>query len=311
MSQRLTSEAARDLVDRDVPRPIETTVRRRSSGFLRCARRAYSKLWALGRLVRFENCLGAAACVLIAGSRGPWRGLTPAMLGCACVLALGNAVNDVVDVEVDRLGKPKRPLASGAISMESARAVIALLAVLVAALLFVSPATVGAVLVLEACLAIAYSTALRDTALVGTAMFSLQVGSTVLVGGLASEMGDQHLTGFVILTTGLLLLEVVKSVEDYVCDLVGGRRTVAHLVDSDRHDLLIGLAGALYLLTVITAAVWLGTEQSSFVLLAIPSLPLIAIAMLKGRTSPLLRPLVFISKGLWLLGLLGLWGLFH
>jgi len=84
-------------------------------------------------LVRLPNCFTAMTDVLA----GAWLvgalAFSPALallaLASACLYAFGIALNDVADVEIDRVERPKRPLPSGRVSMPAARRLMLILLV--------------------------------------------------------------------------------------------------------------------------------------------------------------------------------------
>lgn len=84
------------------------------------------RAWA--RLLRAPNVAqGAATCAV--GLWAAWPGTSPALIGAAVAattsvaafMAAGNLLNDLDDVESDRVNHPDRPLVSGAITVQVAR----------------------------------------------------------------------------------------------------------------------------------------------------------------------------------------------
>jgi geranylgeranylglycerol-phosphate geranylgeranyltransferase len=77
------------------------------------------------RLVRIHNVLGAAFGAFTGYVVGVgWEirplSLVEALLVVSLVAAGGYSINDVYDLEIDRINKPDRPLPSGAISLRRA-----------------------------------------------------------------------------------------------------------------------------------------------------------------------------------------------
>src|SRR5579863_4022601 len=99
------------------------------------------------RLVRVNNVLVSFAGTAVGGLVARGSGLTlpgPTYLALglaaassAMVTAGGNVLNDVLDVEGDRVNHPYRPLVTGAISLRAARPLAA--GLLVASLLAILP----------------------------------------------------------------------------------------------------------------------------------------------------------------------------
>jgi 4-hydroxybenzoate polyprenyltransferase len=103
------------------------------------------------------NAVATGAIALLAGAEPP----TAARLGAAmlCLQASIGAVNDLADVEVDRLGKPTKPLATGLVLPRTAKVWAAGAAVLGLVLAF--PSGSAATLVAAAGLGLGYAYDLR------------------------------------------------------------------------------------------------------------------------------------------------------
>ena len=83
------------------------------------------------KLLRPENALMAIVATFISGliSLGTdilskWFILSLASLSVILVMLGGNAMNDLFDVESDRINHPNRPLVTGRISLKSAKIAI-------------------------------------------------------------------------------------------------------------------------------------------------------------------------------------------
>jgi geranylgeranylglycerol-phosphate geranylgeranyltransferase len=176
-------------------------------------------------IIRPLNCamatLGAAiGAVLVAES------LTPAIVLALAVVFLitgaGNTVNDYLDVESDRINRPKRPIPSRRISKRQA--------LLLSAALFGSGIFIAYILnnaiclflaVFNSVLLVVYSSSLQNKVLVGNMAIAYLVGSIFLFGGAAA--GDITLPLLLMLLSGLATFarEIVKDLED----LEGDRRS--------------------------------------------------------------------------------------
>jgi geranylgeranylglycerol-phosphate geranylgeranyltransferase len=112
------------------------------------------KALAVLALVRWENALLAVAGVILGAwwvTGRPNQPETIVMAAVAVLLtAFANADNDVLDVDIDRVAHPERPLPSGALSVRVARVIvgIAASAALVLAALLGAGQTLASVLVI-------------------------------------------------------------------------------------------------------------------------------------------------------------------
>ena len=157
-----------------------------------------------------------------------------------------NALNDYLDLEIDRINRPDRPIPSGAISQSSAKGAIVLMSML--SLLSIAGAGViasglveglegwypalviwvGALLLLQNYESTSrLSLRLKERGLPGNIAISLSVGMVVLFGA-AGVFQPLHPRALVVFLVGFLFnlaREIVKDVEDIEGD--AGRETLA------------------------------------------------------------------------------------
>lgn len=122
---------------------------------------------------------------LIAGA--PFVPDNSIILGMAAVFLIsggGMAINDFFDVEIDKLNRPNRPLASGKISKRAALSYSGILFIIgnAAAYMIGFDAFITAVIV--SCLLIAYAAYLKKTILIGNLIISGLVALTFVFGGI-------------------------------------------------------------------------------------------------------------------------------
>jgi geranylgeranylglycerol-phosphate geranylgeranyltransferase len=150
-----------------------------------------------------------------------------AALSAMLIAAYGNIVNDIFDYGVDRIGKPHRPLVSGAISRKAAiwLAIICLvggnvLSHFVDRYAFVLVSGVSVMLML-------YTPALKGRLFLGNIAIALIGGAAFIYGGMAAAnpMGAAIPAGFAFLIH--LGREIVKDIEDREEDAATGYHTAA------------------------------------------------------------------------------------
>ena len=198
-------------------------------------RSAATGVWAVVRLLRPLNMVMFLAGVAVGGALGAgvaaFVGEHAVRLGvAACSAALigggANSLNDVFDLEVDRLNRPDRPLPSGQVPVAVAWSLWGIGSALgVALALPLSHAHVvmaGAAVLLLA----AYSLWLKRLPVVGNLVVAGVVGLSLVYGGWAVGAPAAALPGaaFALLTT--LAREVTKDVEDVAGDAVVRSRTL-------------------------------------------------------------------------------------
>lgn len=138
-------------------------------------------------------------------------------------------INDVVDVDIDRINAPKRPIPSGKVSVRSAKLYAALLAIL--GILSAIPLSIYAVplAVVTFLVSLAYNMRGKKAGLIGNMMVAYCVAVPFLFGGLAvAKSIDVKITVFFFLaflaTAGR---EVVKGIADMEGDRTKGVATIA------------------------------------------------------------------------------------
>ncbi len=172
----------------------------------------------------------AAGPEAFVGSEG--RALALAMASAAFIGAGANAINDVFDLEIDRVNRPDRPLPSGMVSVRAARAFWGLASgVGVVLSAFLSPLHI-VIAVGSVALLYGYSARLKRTALLGNLAVAAVLGLAILYGGLAvAPTGEPAawsvpLLGAAFAFGSTLAREVAKDIEDAVGDATGGARTL-------------------------------------------------------------------------------------
>ncbi len=184
------------------------------------------------------------------------RALLLAMVSATLVGAGSNVINDLYDVEIDRVNKPDRPLAKGTVSARAAWGFWVLLSaggVLFGAMVSPLHAAISAASV---ALLWGYSAKLKGTILLGNVAVAATIGLGVAFGGLAVGLARGPLWAGVGL--GALIVfarEIAKDVEDTEGDRAGGARTLP-IVWGERRALGLSIA----VLVLVLAAVPLAAE---------------------------------------------------
>ncbi len=220
---------------------------------MKAARPALPLKKHLGGLVRLTRPLnavmffaGVALGGVLAAGEGAWAEgnaarLGLAMLSAALVGAGANAVNDVFDLEIDRVNRPARPLPSGAVSVGAARRLWAACSALGVGLsAWLSGVHLG-IAAASVLLLWGYSRWLKRRPLVGNLAIALVLGLAIVYGGLAvTPLGGAgpgapglggagwaaSLLGAAFAFGSTLAREIAKDIEDAEGDAVEGARTL-------------------------------------------------------------------------------------
>ena len=161
-----------------------------------------------------------------AGIRWPTSEAVLAMLSAALVLGAGNAFNDIVDLNIDRINRPGRPLPAGLISRRIA--IIEALVLTVGGLIlawWLGP-TNGLIASGATLLLIIYSLYLKVTPLWGNLAVSLLAAAAFPYGALITGTWGRSWipAGFALLFH--LGREIIKDIEDVKGDATADARTL-------------------------------------------------------------------------------------
>jgi len=173
------------------------------------------------RLMRPLNCLMTAVSVFIGGlivspvadifsAERIWL----AMLAAFLISGAGNAINDYVDVEADKINRPKRPIPSGRVSKNSALIFSLLLFLIGIFLAGIINYVTFAIAIINSLLLIVYSTHLQNKLLLGNMSISYLVASGFLFGGAALNNLLLPILLALLAVLSNMAREIVKDLED-------------------------------------------------------------------------------------------------
>ena len=166
------------------------------------------------------------ACLLAGGTREQGIFMVFAALSGALIGSGGMVINDILDIEIDRINKPERPLPSGAVSRYDA---LMYFGGLIGAGMIMAAYTTKAAFIIAFIavpLIVLYSKIFKGTVLVGNLLVGALTGLAFIFGG-AAVGNIQHavipaLFAFLI-NVGR---EIVKDMEDVEGDAKNGARTL-------------------------------------------------------------------------------------
>lgn len=183
------------------------------------------------RLIRPVNCLLTMGSVVVGALTAhvpAWRqDVAIAAIAAALITGAGNAINDLRDIEEDRINRPDRPLPSGDISTTTAW-LMALLLVLIGLSLawWVSNVT-GGIATAVAVGLVAYSWGLKRQGPAGNLLVATMAAGTFPYGALTGgDLGRSWIPALFALIYHLGR-EIVKGMEDQAGDERRGIRTIA------------------------------------------------------------------------------------
>lgn len=218
-------------------------------------------VWETIRLIRIVNCLMAALGVWVGARLTPseWAlyDTTMAALAAFLVCAGGNVINDLVDIEIDRINRPERVLVRGALSRGYATGLAMAMNVLAIVVAATVNWAVTAVVVLAIALLILYNLRLKRTVLAGNMLVALLGALTFVTGGLAADMeAASHLPGPLIPAAFAFLFHLVREIVKDTEDILGdSRRGVVTFPQVMGIRPALAVAAALFMLLVFLTLV--------------------------------------------------------
>jgi geranylgeranylglycerol-phosphate geranylgeranyltransferase len=214
-----------------------------------------------------------------------------AAVSASLILMSGNAMNDVFDIESDKINRPNRPLPKGDLSARQATGISLILSVLALILAYSINFRCFLVASFYAAIFFAYAVWLKPTGLLGNIVVSSGTGMSFIYGSLAVDWFRPLIVIFAICASILNLgREIVKGAEDIEGDRARKCRTVAisHglrtaglivvvlytvVLPLSVTPFLLGYAGLYYLFSILVAdlvvgvvireSFWLRTENAA------------------------------------------------
>ncbi len=160
------------------------------------------------------------------------------MLAYIFLASAGNVINDIYDIEIDKINRPNRPLPSGAISLNEAKIIFGILVFLGLLSSLLSSVLISnfwpfVIAVIFAIIGVLYSSKLKIMGFIG----NVTVGCSFSIGyiygwtitGMALNLAKLITVTlfFIVSTTLLIAREIIKGIEDIEGDAVKNVKTLA------------------------------------------------------------------------------------
>ncbi len=188
------------------------------------------------KLARPMNAIAGFLAVLLGGyvaGAQTWGGVILAALSTLLITASSNAWNDYLDIEIDKINQPQRPLPAGLVSPRGAvifSVILALVSLMLAAFINWPAFLIAFASNLALYL---YSWKLKSTILLGNATVATIIALCTLFGGVAAENPQPTLWLAAITFCAILSREILKTMADYEGDLKENCRTIATVWGKD------------------------------------------------------------------------------
>lgn len=249
------------------------------------------------RIIRIVNCLLAMIAVGVGAymtERSPvYYGPLVAALAVFFVCAAGNIFNDIVDIDIDRINRPRRVLVRGAMTARQAYYLAGLCALASLILATAVNYQVFVLVVVALSTLAAYNLGLKRVPLLGNIMIALLAGLTFLTGGWAAD------PEFVFVLPGPLVpalfgflihldREILKDIQDKEGDKITGVSTLPMIIGDSRALLIvIGIFVMLVLATIYPIlAGWYGDVYKVISLYAVDLPVTVLLIFVWGHPTP-------------------------
>jgi geranylgeranylglycerol-phosphate geranylgeranyltransferase len=216
-------------------------------------------------LITFASVWGGA--IVASDLLFSWR-IVVASLSAAFIVGYGNIVNDIFDVEIDRLIKTQRPLVKGTVRKFEAVTLAIPLGLTGMALSFLISEYAFVTAALAILLLSVYSPLLKGVYFLGNLVVAAVSALAFVYGGMAV---DRPLGAWVLIVFSFLLhfgREVIKDIHDKDADIASGLKTGAAINDGRTSQLaaafilillavavllpvVMGIYGPLYLIAIL------------------------------------------------------------
>jgi geranylgeranylglycerol-phosphate geranylgeranyltransferase len=260
------------------------------------------ELKGLYKLGRPLTSLTGGLAVLLGGyvaGTGAWGQIALAMIATILISMAANGWNDYLDIEIDRVNQPQRPLPSGMVRPQSAvifSVVLTIISLIIAATISQAAFSIA---VFSTMLLYLYSWKLKSTVLFGNFTIATISAMSAIFGGVAAGNVRPSFWLAAIIFTAIMGREVLKTLADYEGDLRQHCRTISTAWGRRPARIVFFLMGAV-MVVVMMLPYYLGTYRPIYaVVVAFGVYPVLLYVVLKVtryRTGPQLERLSRLMK---------------
>lgn len=196
---------------------------------------APSRLLDVLTLLHLFNSISSGLGVAVGYTISAWTHALPFDYGVMLVAALattlisigGFVINDILDIEIDRVNRPDRPLAAGKVALSTAWALYAGCTLAGVLLGFMVNPAAGLVALLIALALFLYSYSLKQRFLIGHLTIATMGAALLPFGAVAAGAIMPVLYSVLFVFPAFFAREVLKTVPDYMGDKAAGVDNIA------------------------------------------------------------------------------------
>ncbi|HET8803345.1 MAG TPA: geranylgeranylglycerol-phosphate geranylgeranyltransferase [Aequorivita sp.] len=248
------------------------------------------------------------------------------IIATLCIAAAGNIINDIYDVEIDKINKPNKILIGKKISEKAANRLFIIFNVLGVAIGFYLSNSVGkpsfaALFIVFSALLYLYSSYLKGMLVIGNLLISFLVAMSLIIVGLfdllpainTENQTSQSAVFKIVLHFSLfaffinLIREIVKDLQDINGDKNGGMNTLAIAIGRKRTVMIAFLLGVFMVLGIVFYMYeYLYNEQFLLLYFLFAIVAPLLYFCIKSYDAETTREFAFLSKLLKIIMFLGI-----
>lgn len=215
-----------------------------------------SRIFYYIALTRPINCLITFLTVLIGGyiisnSYVDFNILSFAALSASLIAAAGNVINDIYDIELDKIAHPKRPLPSGKISIREATFFYVALNFFSLAILSFTEFELFIIGIFTIVILYLYSSWLKRVFVLSNLIVAALTGLTFIFAGVAVNNVEYSLIPALFAFLINLIREIVKDIEDLSGDKNYHINSIPIILGVDRAKIVIVSLMIAFIITTI------------------------------------------------------------
>ncbi len=253
-------------------------------------------------------------------------GIILLIIATLSIAAAGNIINDIYDVEIDKINKPNKVLIGKKISEKNANRLFIILNVIAVAIGFYLSNSIGkpgfaAIFIVFSALLYLYASYLKGILLIGNVLISALVAMSLIIVALfdllpaitVQNQTSQSAIFKVVLHYALfaffinLIREIVKDLQDINGDKKGGMNTLAISLGRKRTVMIVFLLGVFMTLSVVFYMYkYLYNEQILLLYFLFAIVAPLLYFCLKSWSAETIKEFTFLSKVLKVIMFLGI-----
>jgi geranylgeranylglycerol-phosphate geranylgeranyltransferase len=182
-------------------------------------------------LIRVKNCLTASFGTIVGGliassfNINLIHNILIASFAVFLICGFGNALNDIYDIEIDKINKPYRPLPSNKISLKNAK-IFSWLLVIIGILIATFNKICLVIAIINAFALYLYAKKYKRNKIVGNVLVAYLTGSVFIFGGASVNNVGITLILFLCAMLATWSREIIKDFEDIEGDLKEGVKSL-------------------------------------------------------------------------------------